>query len=65
MVTSQKDLLDLYAAFYSKLSDNRWAHCDVECKLSNLCKTVVTVLGERAKCDELRELYYNDRKTLV
>ncbi|XP_059046118.1 sphingomyelin phosphodiesterase-like isoform X2 [Achroia grisella] len=52
-------LLDLYIAFYSKLSDNRWPFCNTECKLNNLCKIVVTVLWERERCEELRNLYYS------
>ncbi|XP_072939936.1 uncharacterized protein [Epargyreus clarus] len=58
MVTNNKPLLDLYSAFYSKLSDNRWPFCNNECKLNNLCKTVVTVLWERQKCQELRDLFF-------
>lgn len=58
MVTNNRHLLDLYAAFYSKISDNRWRHCNDWCKIDNLCKTVVTVLWERSKCEELRSLFY-------
>ncbi|XP_063360302.1 sphingomyelin phosphodiesterase A-like [Cydia amplana] len=58
MVTDNKQLLDLYAAFFSKLSDNQWPWCNTNCKLDYLCRTVITVLWERQKCDELRALYY-------
>ncbi|XP_063533320.1 sphingomyelin phosphodiesterase 1-like [Cydia strobilella] len=58
MVTDNKQLLDLYAAFFSKLSDNRWPLCNTDCKLDYLCRTVITVLWERQKCDELQALYY-------
>ncbi|CAH0605807.1 unnamed protein product [Chrysodeixis includens] len=57
MVTTNKIYLDMYAAFFSKVSDARWPHCNEACKLDNLCKTVVTVLWERQKCNELRGLY--------
>ncbi|XP_075971723.1 sphingomyelin phosphodiesterase 1-like [Anticarsia gemmatalis] len=56
MVTTNKELLDIYAAFYSKISD-RWSWCNDGCKIDNLCKTVVTVLWEREKCEELRKLF--------
>ncbi|XP_026755507.2 sphingomyelin phosphodiesterase 1-like [Galleria mellonella] len=51
-------LLDLYSAFFSKLSDNRWPYCNIDCKLNNMCKIVVTVLWEHERCDELRNLYF-------
>ncbi|VVD01622.1 unnamed protein product, partial [Leptidea sinapis] len=47
MVTDQRPLLDLYSAFFSKLSDTRWPYCNDYCKIDNLCKVVVTVLWER------------------
>nr|XP_026496862.1 sphingomyelin phosphodiesterase-like [Vanessa tameamea]XP_026496863.1 sphingomyelin phosphodiesterase-like [Vanessa tameamea] len=59
MVTNNLLALDMYAAFYSKLSDGRWPHCNRYCKIDNLCKTVVTVLWQREKCDELRELFFS------
>ncbi|XP_030028427.2 sphingomyelin phosphodiesterase 1 [Manduca sexta] len=58
MVTTNKELLDKYAAFYSKLSDSRWPYCNTNCKLDNLCKTVVTILWERERCEKLRSLYF-------
>ncbi|XP_032513068.2 sphingomyelin phosphodiesterase-like [Danaus plexippus] len=61
MVTNQTQYLDLYAAFYSKLSDTRWPNCNDNCKIDNLCKTVVTVLWERSKCEELRSLYFSSK----
>ncbi|XP_049870349.1 sphingomyelin phosphodiesterase-like [Pectinophora gossypiella] len=60
MVTTQKHLLDLYAAFFSKISDARWPHCNESCKLNELCKTVVTVLWQRQRCDELVNLYHSN-----
>ncbi|XP_004925235.2 sphingomyelin phosphodiesterase 1 [Bombyx mori] len=57
MVTTNKEYLEKYAAFYSKLSDTRWPNCNINCKLDNLCKIVVTVLWERQRCEELRQLY--------
>ncbi|KAL4716625.1 hypothetical protein ACJJTC_008260 [Scirpophaga incertulas] len=59
MARSQRRLLDLYIAFYSKLSDRRWADCGDSCKIDNLCKTVVTVLWERQKCNELRDMFFS------
>lgn len=59
MVTTNKELLDMYSAFFSKLSDSRWSWCNDNCKLDNICKTVVTVLWEREKCDELQRLFYS------
>ncbi|KAF9815880.1 hypothetical protein SFRURICE_009778 [Spodoptera frugiperda] len=56
MVTGEKHLLDKYAAFYSKVNDVRWSSCNDWCKIDNLCKTVVTVLWQRQKCDEIRNL---------
>ncbi|CAH0407380.1 unnamed protein product [Chilo suppressalis] len=61
MVTDQPKMLDLYSAFYSKISDYRQARCDDNCKINNLCKTVVTVLGERQRCEELRELFFSTK----
>ncbi|XP_064071471.1 sphingomyelin phosphodiesterase 1-like isoform X2 [Vanessa tameamea] len=58
MVTNKLDILDLYSAFFSKVSDERWPNCDSNCKINIICKSVVTVLWERKKCDELRELYF-------
>ncbi|KAM3967351.1 sphingomyelin phosphodiesterase 1 [Aphomia sociella] len=55
-------LLDLYIAFFSKLGDNRWPFCNTECQLNNLCKAVVSVLWERKRCEELRNLYYSANK---
>lgn len=57
MVTGDLFSLDQYAAFYSKLSDARWPSCDSNCKINNLCKTVITVLWQQEKCEELRRLY--------
>ncbi|KAL0832820.1 hypothetical protein ABMA28_000981 [Loxostege sticticalis] len=59
MVTVNRPLLDLYNAFYSKLSDARWPYCNDDCKIDNLCKTVVTVLWERQRCEELRRLFFS------
>ncbi|XP_050664348.1 sphingomyelin phosphodiesterase-like isoform X2 [Leptidea sinapis] len=58
MVTDQRPLLDLYSAFFSKLSDTRWPYCNDYCKIDNLCKVVVTVLWERERCEELRSLLF-------
>lgn len=58
MVTGEKHLLDKYAAFYSKVNDVRWSSCNDWCKIDNLCKTVVTVLWQRQKCDEIRNLFF-------
>jgi sphingomyelin phosphodiesterase len=57
MVQDQPGLLDLYNAYYSKLSDVRVFQCNDKCKIQNLCKTVVTVLWERQRCDELSEMF--------
>lgn len=59
MVTTDKQLLELYSAFFSKLSDNRWPWCGIDCKLDNLCKMVVTVLWEREKCNDLVAKYWS------
>ncbi|XP_038220094.1 sphingomyelin phosphodiesterase-like [Zerene cesonia] len=59
MVTDKKTLLDIYNAFYSKLSDTRWPYCNEYCKIDNLCKVVVTVLFERERCEELRRLFFS------
>ncbi|KAJ0178770.1 hypothetical protein K1T71_005545 [Dendrolimus kikuchii] len=59
MVTTHTQLLDIYSAFFFKLSDSRWPRCNDQCKLDNLCKIVVTVLWERQKCDELTNLFYS------
>lgn len=59
MVGDNRRLIHLYAAFQSKISDARWPACDDDCKINHLCKTVVTVLWERAKCDELRRLFFS------
>ncbi|XP_045446693.1 sphingomyelin phosphodiesterase-like [Melitaea cinxia] len=64
MVTDNLLLLDLYAAFYSKLSDGRWPYCNNDCKIDNLCKTVVTVLWHREKCEELRNLFFTTLSNL-
>ncbi|CAH2105780.1 unnamed protein product [Euphydryas editha] len=58
MVTEDLLLLDFYAAFYSKISDRRWPNCNNYCKIDNLCKTVVTVLWHRERCEELRNLFF-------
>ncbi|XP_013190308.2 sphingomyelin phosphodiesterase 1 [Amyelois transitella] len=49
--------LDLYAAYYSKLSDARWPVCDHECKVNYLCNIVITELWDRRKCEEITRLY--------
>lgn len=59
MVTTDRHLLDLYAAYVSKLSDRRWPYCNNNCKLDNLCRIVTTVLWQREKCDELRMSFTN------
>ncbi|KAJ2952140.1 hypothetical protein O0L34_g4419 [Tuta absoluta] len=59
MVTTDKHLLEIYSAFFSKLSDTRWSSCNESCKLDTVCKTVVTVLWERERCTELENLYRN------
>ncbi|CAH1647174.1 unnamed protein product [Spodoptera littoralis] len=59
MVTGERHLLDKYAAFYSKVNDIRWSSCNDWCKIDNLCKTVVTVLWQRQKCDEIRNLFFS------
>ncbi|XP_050343287.1 sphingomyelin phosphodiesterase 1-like [Nymphalis io] len=59
MVTNKLDTLDLYAAFFSKVSDERVPNCDSNCKINIICRAVLTVLWEREKCDELRELYFS------
>ncbi|CAH0407381.1 unnamed protein product [Chilo suppressalis] len=53
MVTDQQQLLDRYAAFHSKMSDVLWPNCNDACKTDLLCQTVVTVLWDRRKCEEL------------
>lgn len=58
MVTTNRELLDLYSAFFSKVSDDRMGWCNDWCKIDNLCKTVVTVLWQRQKCDELQRLFW-------
>ncbi|CAH0763724.1 unnamed protein product [Diatraea saccharalis] len=58
MVTDRRQMLDIYAAFNSKLSDILWPVCDNTCKLNILCSTVVTVLWDRRKCNELVKLFY-------
>ncbi|CAK1598823.1 unnamed protein product [Parnassius mnemosyne] len=62
MVTTDTNLLDLYSAYYSKLSDTRWPYCNSECKIDNLCKIVTTVLWQREKCEELRKEFYSKHK---
>ncbi|CAG9134653.1 unnamed protein product [Plutella xylostella] len=59
MVTNQKSLLDLYAAFFTKISDERWPHDNAQWKLNDLCKTVVTVLWDRRRCQQLRDLFFS------
>ncbi|XP_028168351.1 sphingomyelin phosphodiesterase-like, partial [Ostrinia furnacalis] len=60
MVTTNRHLLDIYNAFYSKISDVRWPNCNNDyCKLDNLCKIVVNVLWERQRCEELRSMFYS------
>ncbi|XP_073943112.1 sphingomyelin phosphodiesterase 1-like [Choristoneura fumiferana] len=57
MATTNPELLDLYVEYFSKKSHVNWQNCDIECKMDHLCKTVITVLWQRQKCDELRKLY--------
>lgn len=64
MVSTERNLLELYSAFFSKISDSRMSSCDDECKIDNICKIVVTVLWERQRCDELRNIFYS-RQALV
>ncbi|XP_045535065.1 sphingomyelin phosphodiesterase 1 isoform X2 [Papilio machaon] len=59
MVTTERNLLDLYVAYVPKLSDTRWPYCNNNCKLDNVCRIVTTVLWQREKCDELQFLYSN------
>ncbi|GBP60803.1 Sphingomyelin phosphodiesterase [Eumeta japonica] len=58
MVTSNRNLLELYSAFFPKLSDRRWFSCNDYCKLDQICKIVVTELWERGKCEELTSLFF-------
>lgn len=57
MASTDPHLLTLYSAFHSKLSDARWPGCGNSCRLGHLCNIVVTELWERAKCNELTELF--------
>ncbi|XP_026322395.1 sphingomyelin phosphodiesterase 1-like [Hyposmocoma kahamanoa] len=58
MVTTHPHLLDLYSAFFGKLSDTRpLANCNTNCKLNQICRTVITVLWERERCIELINLH--------
>ncbi|XP_023942444.2 sphingomyelin phosphodiesterase 1 [Bicyclus anynana] len=59
MVTHKPFLLAMYSAFFSKQSDNRWPYCDDDCKIDQVCKTVVTVLWERERCNVLRRLFFS------
>ncbi|XP_039749910.1 sphingomyelin phosphodiesterase 1-like [Pararge aegeria] len=58
MVTDKSFLLAMYSAFFSKLSDSQ-PYCDDECKIDKVCNTVITVLWEREKCEELRRLFFS------
>ncbi|XP_041971313.1 sphingomyelin phosphodiesterase-like [Aricia agestis] len=59
MVTDKKYLLDLYSAYYFKISDASWPWCNEQCKVDNLCKSVVTVLWERQRCEQLHSLFFS------
>ncbi|XP_013190364.2 sphingomyelin phosphodiesterase [Amyelois transitella] len=52
-MSSGGHFLDLYAAFYSKISDTRWPFCNQDCKINYLCDTVITILWDRRKCEEV------------
>lgn len=58
MATTERRLLELYAAFNSRISDNRWPQCDLNCQLDHLCNTVITVLWSRERCEELLRLFH-------
>lgn len=59
MVTDKRRLLDLYTAFYFKISDNRMQWCSSDdCKIDVLCRAVINVLWERERCEELRKLFF-------
>ncbi|CAH2244200.1 sphingomyelin phosphodiesterase-like [Pararge aegeria] len=53
-----RNLIGLYSKFLLKMSDRRWPYCNDWCKIDNLCRSVVTVLWRREKCDELRRLFW-------
>lgn len=57
MATTDRHLTDLYAAYSSKLSDTRWPGCQTNCKRSYLCRSVITDLWERERCNQLENLY--------
>ncbi|XP_053603313.1 sphingomyelin phosphodiesterase-like [Plodia interpunctella] len=58
-MASEGYYLDLYAAYYSKLSDTRWPYCNQNCKIGYLCDIVITELWNRQKCEELTQRYMN------
>lgn len=64
MVTSDSNLLHIYAAFFSKLSESRMSWCHDDCKIDMICKTVVTVLWQREKCEELTSMFNLHRNIL-
>ncbi|XP_034830056.1 sphingomyelin phosphodiesterase-like [Maniola hyperantus] len=53
-----RHLIGLYSKFLLKMSDRRWPYCNDWCKIDNLCRSVVTVLWRREKCEELRRLFW-------
>ncbi|XP_053603314.1 sphingomyelin phosphodiesterase 1-like [Plodia interpunctella] len=55
-MSSNAHYLDLYSAYSSRLSDARWPACDQACKMNYLCSSVITVLWEREKCEEITAL---------
>ncbi|CAB3222821.1 unnamed protein product [Arctia plantaginis] len=54
MADTHPQLLEVYAAFHPKLSGQ--SACDADCQFRFLCNTVVTVLWDRQRCEELRNL---------
>ncbi|XP_052740768.1 sphingomyelin phosphodiesterase-like [Bicyclus anynana] len=53
-----RHLIGLYSKFLLKMSDRRWPYCNDWCKIDNLCRSVVTVLWRRERCEELRRLFW-------
>lgn len=53
-----RNLIGLYSKFLLKQSVRRWPYCGDWCKIENLCRSVVTVLWRRERCEELRRLFW-------
>lgn len=58
-----KDALKTYWEYRRRLADTVLKQgCDNDCLFTFLCRIVKNIFNDLKKCDELREIYFNNKK---